>query len=115
MTVEELWQNLKPLISKVDNLESKVDKLEPLVGKVSNLETEVYGIKESIHDMEGSIHQIKDVNMTTLIKLQTETIQEIKATNKKLDNYIQQNEVKHKEFEYKIAKLEWKNQIANAN
>ncbi len=140
MTIDELWQNLKPLIGKVDNLENKVDRLEPLVGKVDNLEKKVDkleplvgkvdnlekkvdkleplvgkvdNLEKEVHEIKECIHEIKDVNMTSMIKLQMETIQEIKETNEKLDKYIQKNEVEHKKFEYEIANLEWKDKIAN--
>ena len=130
MTIEELWQNLKPMVNKlenkVDGLEKKVDKLEPLVGKVDKLENKVDKLEplvgkvdklealvDEVHDMKEMMHEIKDVNMTSMIKLQMETMQEIRKTNQKLDQYLEKNEVEHKKFEYEIANLEWKNKIAN--
>ena len=137
MTIEELWQNLKPMVNKlekkVDGLENKVDKLEPLVGKVDELENKVDKLEplvekvdglenkvdkleplvDEVHDMKEMMHEIKDVNMTSMIKLQMETMQEIRKTNQKLDQYLEKNEVEHKKFEYEIANLEWKSKIAN--
>lgn len=130
MTVDELWKNLKPIVNnledKVDNLECKVDnleplmgkveKLEPLVGKVDTIEKKVENLEPlvgEVHDIKASLHQIKDVNMTSMIKLQMETMQEIKKANQKLDQYLDKNEVEHKKFEYEIAKLGWQNRIAN--
>ena len=66
-----------------------------------------------VNDIKAILHQVKDVNMTSMIKLQMETMQEIRKTNQKLDKYLDKNEVEHKKFEYEIANLEWKSKIAN--
>ncbi len=105
MTIDELWQNLKPIINKIEN---KVDKLD---NKVDNIEDKVDKLEIEVKEIKGEMHTIQDINMTSLIKLQMQTIQEIKKTNQKLDKYIQKNEVEHKKFEYQIADLEWKSKI----
>lgn len=141
MTIDELWNNLKPIVDnlerKVDKLEplvgkvekleplvGKVDKLEPLVGKVDNLENEVKEIKSQVTEIQGNvqeirkdIHKIETVNMTILITEQASVREELKEAerriNQKMDKYLEKNEVEHKKFEYEIANLEWKNKIAN--
>lgn len=110
MTIEELWGNLKPMIN---HLENKVEKLEPLVGKVEKLELLVDEVKA----MKEYMCEIQHVNMTSLIKGQTEIKQELKATEKRLtariDKYLEKNEVEHKKIDAESTNLEWKNRIVN--
>ena len=121
MTIDELWQNLKPLIGKVDkleplvgkvdNLETKVNRLEPLVGKVDNLEMKVDRLEplvEEVRELKNEVHKIGTTNMTTLINQQTSFSKQQREMNEKLDKYLDKNEVEHKKFEYEIANLEWK-------
>ena len=127
MTIEQLWKNLEPLVGKVEKLEplfGKVEKLEPKIGKIDSLELLVKEIKDQVYVIQGQLHGIKDVNMTSMIKEQSKTredIKEVKHTvenmeksfNQKIDRYLQKDEVEHKKFEYEIANLQWKSKIAN--
>lgn len=158
MTIEKLWQNLKPLLQKVDKIENDMQETKEELGeKMSQMEArfekrtnqleertnqlevkleertnqleekleertaqlqkqfeeKTNQLQGEINNIKEDIHEIKDVNMAQMINLQTQVIKELRETNKKLDKYINENEVEHKKFEYKIANLEWKTKITD--
>ena len=130
MTVEELWNNLKPLVEKVDNLEGIFDNLEGrfdnlegevnglntefggfkgmfnrLENKVDNLSLDVKEIKNEVREINNEVHK-NNINITALLTGQEKIRQE-------LAKRTEENSVEHKKFEYQIANLQWKSKIAN--
>lgn len=93
MTIEELWQNLKPL---VDNIETKVNKLQPLVGEVSELKTKVNRLEPLI----GEVSELK-AKVDKLEPLVGE-VSELKAKVSKLEPLVG----KVDSLEIKVNKLE---------
>ena len=89
------------------------EQVSELQGQVSELQEQMTETQGDICIIKGAVHQIKDVNLTSIIKLQMEFSKQQKETNKKLDKYLEKNEVEHKKFECEIANSEWKNKIAN--
>ena len=106
MTIEDLWNNLKPLVDnlkeKVDNLEGRFDNME---NKFDNLSLDVKEIKNEVKEINSEVHK-NNVNITALLTGQENIRQE-------LSRKAQENIVEHKKFEYQIANLEWKAKLAN--
>ncbi len=114
MTVDELWEKLKPFMEKVlEEISILKSDVSILKEKVSALEEDVSTLKSDVSTLKTDMHAVKDVNMTKLITIQLETRKDIEKLNKKLDESIEKNELDHKKFEYQIANLEWKTKIVN--
>ncbi len=142
MTIDELWQNLQPYLmdirtlkedvailkenvaelkERVTNLEKDVKELKEdvayLKGEVATLKDDVYDLKvksqsfeSDIKELKENMYAVKEVNLPNILKYQMEMRAELVDMIKK---YMEQNEIEHKKFDYKISNLEWHTKIAN--
>ena len=103
MTIEELWNNLKPILEKQ---EDDIKEIKEQIKDIPDMKEQIYEMKERIceikeqikiiPEIKEQIHIIKNINLTAIINNQTKLFE-------KLDVYEKQNELEHKKFEYKIA------------
>lgn len=132
MTLEELWKmtkaELDKLNTKIDKLESKVnqmeqkvdqmeqkvdqiDEIKEKVGQIDGIKQKVDqidGIKQKVDELQEKMDIMTNVNLAKILEHQVETRKEL---NDKLDRFILQNNLEHKQFAYQIAQLEMKNGI----
>ncbi|MCI8412238.1 MAG: hypothetical protein HFJ40_07450 [Clostridia bacterium] len=126
-TIEEKVNEIdaiKEKVSKIDAIEEKVNEIDAIKEKVNQIDdikekvNEIDVIKEKVNeidDIKTEIKKINDkldimtnVNMAQILREQTRTRKEI---NYKIDQFMLQNNVEHKQFAYQIAKLEKENGI----
>lgn len=125
MTLEELWKmtkaELDKLNTKIDKLESKVNQMEQKVDQIDAIKEKVDqidaikekvgqidGIKQKVDELQEKMDIMTNVNLAKILEHQVETRKEL---NDKLDRFILQNNLEHKQFAYQIAQLEMKNGI----
>ena len=142
MTIEDLWQNLQPYLIDIRTLKEDVaylkgevatmkEDIAELKERVTNLEQDVKTLKEDvatlkedvydlkvksqsfesdIKELKENMYAVKEVNLPNILKHQMEMRNELVDMIKK---YMEQNEIEHKKFDYKISNLEWHTKIAN--
>ena len=114
MTIDELWQNLQPYLMDIRTLKEDISYLK---GEVATLKDDVYDLKvksqnfeSDIKELKENMYAVKEVNLPNILKYQMEMRAELVDMIKK---YMEQNEIEHKKFDYKISNLEWHTKIAN--
>ena len=135
MTIDELWQNLQPYLMDIRTLKEDVATLKEdvaylkgevatmkediayLKNEVAILKDDVYDLKvksqsfeSDIKELKENMYAVKEANLPNILKYQMEMREELVDMIKK---YMEQNEIEHKKFDYKISNLEWHTKIAN--
>lgn len=59
MTTEELWENLKPFMKKVDKIDFLVEKTEKLENQVKETREEVSGLKQEVKETKVEVNELK--------------------------------------------------------
>ena len=132
MKTEELWKKMqdefsfikekikdidviREKVSRIDVIEEKVKEIDVIKEKVSRIDAieekvnEIDNVKSEIKKINDKLDVITNVNMAQILNEQRRTREEL---NRKIDNFMLQNNVEHKQFAYQIAKLERENGIS---
>lgn len=102
MQLEDLWEKIQQELSIIKADVSQIKE------KTNHLEQKVDGLEQKVDGLEQKMDIMTNVNMAQILEQQTQMRQEL---NDKIDKYVLQNNLEHKQFAYQIARLETKNGI----
>ncbi len=114
MTIEDLCTIIKSEFSKInkriDALQEEMNgKISQINGRIDALQEEMNGRIDALQgEMNDRFDIITNVNMAKILEHQVETRKEL---NDKIDKFLLQNNLEHKQFAYQIAQLEMKEGI----
>ena len=112
--INRLEENVASLNEKTDRLEKNVDKLNETTArleenvaslneKTDRLEENFDNLNERTGILEEKMDVMANVNLAKILEQQTEMRKEL---NEKMDKYMLQNNLEHKQFAFQIARLE---------
>lgn len=95
MTLEEVYEKLSAQIKGVDE----------------SLSTQIKEVDERLSREIQKTNDRLDMTNLNIAKILEQQVETRKELNEKMDRFIAQNNVEHKQFAYQIAQLEMKNGI----
>ena len=112
--IDKVEKSLNAKIDKVEKrLDAKIDNVEKcLNAKVDNVKTELNEKFDSVNGrldrLENKVDIMANVNVAKILEQQTQMRQEL---NNKIDQYMLQNNLEHKKFDYQIEKKKKENGV----
>ena len=100
--IDEKFEKIDQRFNKIDEKFEKIDQRFDKVEKRMN--TGFKEINDKINtgfkEINNKLDILTNSNMAQILSVQTQTTKEI---NRKIDKYIEKNEVEHKKFDYEIS------------
>ena len=116
---DKMEENNEKLLKKMQK-QMKKDKKE-LKDQMDAMQKENLEFQEEMREfqkgIQEQIHIVKDVNLPCILEQVTKTRKDLKQTEKrleeKLDQYIEGHAVEHKKIDYELSNIKWKTKVAN--